>query len=212
MFVADWMTRNVYTVNPHDTVFDALKMLREKKIKHLPVVTDGVVVGLLSDRDIREFSPSKATSLDIYEMHYVLAKTEVKSIMRTEVFTTSPATPIEQAAMEMLDRGIGSLPVVENGKLVGIISDMDIFRVLVDITGIRHDGHRIFLSIDDRPGTVREVADIVRKHNFRVQSILTTYEKAEQGRRNAVLRTLGEGDFEALKKELCKSFPEVRFN
>jgi acetoin utilization protein AcuB len=212
MFVADWMTRNVYTVKPEDSVFDALKILREKKIKHLPVVTDGSVVGLLSDRDIREFSPSKATALDVYEMHYILAKTTAGSIMRTQVFTTTPGTPVEQAAMEMLDRGIGCLPVVDHGKLVGIISDMDIFRVLVDITGIRHDGHRIFLSIDDRPGSIREVADVVRKHNFRIQSILTTYEKSPKGKRNVVLRTLADGDFDALKKDLLASFPEVQLS
>jgi len=110
----------------------------------------------------------------------------------------------------MYDNSIGSLPVVENSKVVGIISDRDIFRVLVDITGIRHGGHRVAVVVEDRPGSVREVADIIRKYGFSLRSILTSYEKAPKGYRIVVIRCYGEGKFGALKAELTGTFRGVK--
>jgi acetoin utilization protein AcuB len=210
MFVSDWMTRKVITIAPDSSVSDAVKLMKEKKIKHIPVVKDERLKGILSDRDIREFSPSKATSLDVYELHYLLATTKVKEMMKTKVVTITANSPVEEAAMLMFDNNIGSLPVVEDSKVVGIISDRDIFRVLVDITGVRHGGHRVAIAVEDRPGSVREVADIIRKHGFRLQSILTSYEKAPKGYRNVVIRCFGEGKFGSLKAELMGTFVGVR--
>ena len=136
MFVTDWMSKNVYTVNSDSPLSEAVKILREKKIKHLPVVDKKhAVVGVLSDRDIKEYMPSKATTLDVFELHNVLLETKVAKVMKKQVFTAKPDLPIEEAAMLMYDKNIGCLPIVENNKLVGIISDRDLFRVLVDITG-----------------------------------------------------------------------------
>jgi acetoin utilization protein AcuB len=212
MFVFDWMTRKVFTITPDSSVSDAVKLMKEKKIKHIPVVKDERLKGIISDRDIREFSPSKATAIDVYELHYLLATTKVKELMKTGVITTMPDTPVEEAAKLMYDNYIGSLPVIEGNKLVGIISDRDIFRVLVDITGVRHGGHRIALTVEDRPGSVREVADIIRKHGFSLQSILTSYEKADKGFRNVVIRCRGEGKFGPLKAELTGTFKGVKVN
>lgn len=212
MFVADWMTKKVITISPDDSVSDAVKLMKEKKIKHIPVVRDEKLKGIISDRDIREFSPSKATSLDVYELHYLLATTKVKEMMKSKVITTSPETPVEEAAMVMHDQNIGSLPVLEKGKLAGIISDRDIFRVLVDITGVRHGGHRVSVTVEDRPGSVREVADIIRKHSFSLQSVLTSYEKAPKGFRYVVIRCYGEGKFGALKVELMGTFRGVKID
>lgn len=212
MFVSDWMTKKVITVAPDSSVSDAVKLMKEKKIKHIPVVRDGRLKGIISDRDIREFSPSKATSLDVYELHYLLATTRVKDLMKTKIFTIAPGSPVEDAAMIMYDNSIGSLPVIENNNVVGIISDRDIFRVLVDITGVRHGGHRVAVTVDDRPGSVREVADIIRKHGFSLQSILTSYEKAAKGYRNVVLRCSGSGKFGALKAELMGTFKGVKID
>ncbi len=206
MYVSDWMTRKVFTVGPDDYLSDALSLMKEKNVKHLPVLKAGRLRGILSDRDIKEYSPSKATSLDIYELHYLLAKTKIKEIMKTRVVTTTPGAPVEEAAMIMLDQGIGCLPVLENGELAGIISDRDIYRALVDITGVRHGGNRICVTIEDRPGSIKEVADIVRKHNFRLQGILTSYEGVKEGYRRVVIRTKGKGDFAALKNEIHSAF------
>jgi len=206
------MTKKVITITPDDSVSDAVKLMKEKKIKHIPVLRDEKLKGIISDRDIREFSPSKATSLDIYELHYLLATTKVKEMMKTKVITITAESPVEEAAMLMLDNNIGSLPVVEGGRLAGIISDRDIFKVLVDITGIRHGGHRVALTVEDRPGSVREVADIIRKYDFSLQSILTSYEKAPKGFRNVVIRCYGEGKFGALKAELLGTFKGVKID
>ena len=210
MFVSDWMTRKVITVSPDDSIAEAAKMTKEKGIKHLPVVQGEKLKGILSDRDIKEYVPSKATSLDVFELHYLLAKTKVKEIMKTHVYTTTPDAPVEEAAMLMLDKKIGCLPVLEDNKLVGIISDRDIFQVLVDITGVRHGGHRITVTIEDRPGSVREVADIIRKHGFSLQSILTSYERVKPGHRNVVIRIKGSGQFGRLKAELTGTYTTVK--
>ena len=210
MFVSEWMSKKLYTVSPDSSISDAVKLMKEKNIKHIPVLKDERLKGIISDRDIREFSPSKATALDIYELHYLLATTKVKGLMKTKVYTTTPDTPIEEAAMIMYDKQIGSLPVFDSGKLVGIISDMDIFRVLVDITGVRHGGHRVSVMVEDRPGSVKEVADIIRKYGFSLQSVLTSYERVAPGFRNVVIRANGTGKFGALKAELTGTYKGIK--
>ena len=210
MFVSDWMTKKVFTVSPDDGISEAARLSKEKDIKHLPVVKGEKVVGLLSDRDIKEYVPSKATSLDVYELHYLLAKTKVKEVMKRNVITTPRDTPIEEAAMIMHDNNIGCLPVVDGNRLVGIISDHDIFQVLVGITGIRHGGHRIYMTLEDRPGSIKDTADIVRKHGFSLQSILTSYEGVKKGFRDIVVRTKGSGNFKALREELESSYIGVK--
>ncbi len=206
MYVSDWMTKKVFTIEPDDYLSNAFLLMKEKGIKHVPVVKGNKLKGLISDRDIKEYSPSKATSLDIYELHYLLAKTRIKEIMRTKVITTTSDTPVEEAAMMMLDKNIGCLPVLDNGTLTGIISDKDIFRALVDITGVRHGGNRICVTIENRAGSIREVADIIRKHNFRLQGILTSYEGIKEGYRRVVIRTQGKGDFSKLRAEIEDAF------
>jgi acetoin utilization protein AcuB len=210
MYVSDWMTKKVFSVDFDAYLSDALSLMKEKRIKHVPVLKSGKLKGIISDRDIKEYSPSKATSLDIYELHYILAKTKIRDLMTTKVVTTTSDTPVEEAAMLMMDSNIGCLPVVDEGNLSGIISDKDIFRALVDITGARHGGNRICVTIEDRAGSIKEVADMVRKHNFRLQGILTSYEGVKDGFRKVVIRTQGKGDFNRLKAEIEEAFKTCR--
>jgi acetoin utilization protein AcuB len=209
MYVSNWMTKNVIALGPDDSVSDAITLMKEKGIKHLPIVKNDKLKGIVSDRDIKEYSPSKATALDIHELHYILAKTKVKEAMKTQVITTASNAPVEEAALVMLDQHIGCLPVVDSGKLVGIISDKDIFTALVDITGVRHRGIRVNVTLEDRPGSIREVVDTVRKHGFRLRSILTSYEGMKEGYRNVVIRTAGDGNFKGLKQELGNTYKDV---
>lgn len=211
MYVSDWMTKKVIILYPDDYLSDAVSMIREHKIRHLPVMKNDKLKGILSERDIKEFTPSKATTLDIYELHYLLAKTKVQSVMTAKVVTTTPDAAVEEAAMLMLDRNIGCLPVLEQGHLVGIITDKDIFRALVDITGVRHGGHRICVTIEDRAGSIKEVADIIRRHNYRLQGILTSYEGMKEGFRRVVIRTKGKGDFKGLKEEIEATYKSCQF-
>jgi acetoin utilization protein AcuB len=206
MYVSDWMTKKVFTIEADDYLSTAFSVMKEKGVKHLPVIKGNKLKGLVSDRDIKEYSPSKATSLDIHELHYLLAKTRIKDIMRTRIITTTPDTPVEEAAMIMLDGNIGCLPVLDNGNLVGIISDKDIFHALVDITGIRHGGNRVCVTVEDKPGSIREVADIIRQYGFHLQGILTSYEGVKDGYRKVVIRTSGKGDFIGLKSEIEGTF------
>ena len=113
--------------------------MKDHHIRRIPVVDEnGQVVGIISDRDVRDASPSKATTLDMYEMHYLLAELKAKNIMTAKPITVKPTDTVEQAALIMLDNKVGGLPVVDDsGKLVGIISDHDVFKALVDITGAR---------------------------------------------------------------------------
>ncbi len=210
VFVSDWMTKKVFTVAPDDGIIDALAVMKENCVKHIPVVKGDRIKGIVSDRDIREYTPSAATSLDVYELHYLLAKMKVRDMMKTNVITTTQETPVEEAAMVLYDKQIGCLPVVENGKLAGIISDRDIFRALIDITGCRHGGNRIYLTIEDRPGSIREVADIIRKYGFGLQAVLTSYEGAQDGYRNIMIRTHGKGSFIGLKNDLDKQYKGVK--
>ncbi len=205
-----WMTKKIFTVNPDDYLSDAIVLMREQRIKHLPVLKNGRLKGIISDRDIKEYTPSKATSLDIHELHYLLATTKIKQIMKTKVIFTTPDTPIEEAAMSMMDENIGCLPVVDGGQVVGIISDKDIFRAMVDITGVRAGGNRIAVTIEDRPGSIREVADIIRLCGFRLRSILTSYDRVKAGYRDVVIRTSGNGDFKSLKQSLETTYKGVQ--
>jgi acetoin utilization protein AcuB len=209
MFVSDWMTRQVVTIGPDESVSHAMRLMKDRGIKHLPVVDGGRLTGVISDRDIKAYAPSKATSLDVYEINYLLAKATVKEAMGATLTTTTPEAPVEEAALVMLDGNIGCLPVLKGDALVGIISDRDIFRALVDISGVRHRGHRICVTVPDRPGTIREFADIVRRHGFHLQGLLTSYEGVPAGSRRVVMRTSIEGDFEALRAELEGAYAAV---
>ncbi|MBK7670998.1 MAG: CBS domain-containing protein [bacterium] len=206
MFVADWMTRQVITADPQESVLHAMHVMRDHGIKHLPVVKDGKLVGVISDRDIKAYCPSKATALDVYEINYLLSKASVREAMGARLLTIAPDAPVEDAALMMLDENVGCLPVVAGETLAGIISDRDIFRALVDISGVRHGGHRICVIIADRPGTVKEVADIIRKHGFHLRGIMTSYEGVAAGSRRAVIRTTNESDFAPLRAELEKTY------
>lgn len=209
MFVSDWMTTKVYAIGPDDSLTDAVALMKEKRIKHLPVLSGGKLKGIISDRDIRDYQPSRATCLDMFELNYLLAKASVKDIMRKQVVTTAKDSPIEEAAMSMHDKGVGCLPVMDGQNMVGIISDMDIFRVLVDITGIRHGGTRVSMTVDDRPGSIKEVADVLRAQGLRLTSILTSYEGVRKGMRRIVIRASGKADLKKLRAEFAASYKDV---
>ena len=175
MPVQNWMTTDVVSVGPDTSLLKVGKLMKDHHIRRIPVVDDnGQVVGIISDRDVRDASPSKATTLDMYEMHYLLAELKAKNIMTAKPITVKPTNTVEQAALIMLDNKVGGLPVVDdNGRLVGIISDHDVFKALVDITGARMGGLQFAIELPDQPGTARPLFDLLRAHNARLLSVLT---------------------------------------
>ncbi|MCH5143994.1 CBS domain-containing protein [Desulfovibrio sp. UIB00] len=188
MPVQNWMTTDVVSVGPDTSLLKVGKLMKDHHIRRIPVVDEnGQVIGIISDRDVRDASPSKATTLDMYEMHYLLAELKAKNIMTAKPITVKPTDTVEQAALIMLDNKVGGLPVVDDsGKLVGIISDHDVFKALVDITGARLGGLQFAIELPDQPGTARPLFDLLRAHNARLLSVLTV--SNDDGNRHLFIR------------------------
>ncbi|MFN8497823.1 MAG: CBS domain-containing protein [Anaerolineae bacterium] len=130
--VRDWMTKDVMTIDSKTTLPEAHRIMKDRKIRRLPVVDQhGRLVGIITRGDVREASPSDATSLSIYEVHYLLAQLTVDSIMTKDPVSVTPDTPIKDAARIMLEQKISGLPVVEGNRIVGIITESDIFEGLI---------------------------------------------------------------------------------
>lgn len=130
--VRDWMTPNPVTIGPKTTVPEAHRLMKDRDFRRLPVVDEhGRLIGIVTLSDLREAGPSSATTLSIFELNYLLAQLTVEKIMTRDVVTVSPDATIRDAARLMLKHEVGALPVMENGKLVGIITESDIFRVVV---------------------------------------------------------------------------------
>ncbi|HHT05219.1 MAG TPA: CBS domain-containing protein [Hydrogenispora sp.] len=162
MYVRNRMTVNPITVSPDTMIATALELMREKSINRIPVVKDEKLVGIITERKLMEVSPSSATSLSIFEINYLLSKTKVEQVMTKKVVTVAPDDLLEVAALKMRDNRVGGLPVVENGKVVGIITESNIFDAFIEIMGFRERGSRISILIqEDRPGVLAELAQTV---------------------------------------------------
>jgi acetoin utilization protein AcuB len=210
MRVSKWMSTKVVTLEPSDSISTAIHLMKEKRIRRIPIVNGGgKLVGIVSDRDLKDVSPSRATTLDIWELHAVLDKLKIVDIMTKKPVTVGPDTPIEKAAAIMLEKRVEGLPVLDaKGSLVGILTEGDVFRALVDITGAGKKRTRVNLVIPDRSGSIREVADTVRAQGGTIFSILTSTLKVPAGKRELVMRVEGSTP-DALRAELAKSWSDV---
>ena len=210
MLVQGWMTTDVATVEENTSMMKASIVMKEKKIRCLPVVNDkGKLVGIISDRDLRDAAPSKATTLDVYELNYLLSSMKIKDIMSKSMVVVRPDETVEFAAILMLENKVSALPVVnKKGDLIGIITQTDIFKVLINIAGVYSGGIQFAFSLEDRPGSIREAADVIRSYGARIVSILSTGETAEEGRRNVYIRCtmLPEDRLRDLVKDLEGKF------
>ncbi|MGI6704987.1 MAG: CBS and ACT domain-containing protein [Clostridia bacterium] len=160
MFVKNKMTTNPFTVSPDQTVPDAQEIMMANGIKRLPVLKNGKLVGVVSKEDIDRYSPSKATTLSMGEISYLLAKTKIKHIMSKELVTISPNALLEEAATLMRDKKVGFLPVLDNDKLVGIITESDIFDSFIELLGFRELGTRLTVEAVDEPGILAKLTGI----------------------------------------------------
>ena len=189
MLVRDWMTKDPHTVPPSTPVMEAMQLLREAGYRRLPVVKDGKLLGIVTDRDLKEATPSTATSLSVYELNYLLSKLTLKDVMRTPVITIGPDEAIEQAALTMEEHRVSGLPVVEKGAVVGILTITDLLRAFVDFLGLREGGRRVTVDMPDTPGSLAKAAAAAPPSN--VEAIVTA--GAADGRRHLVFRVAGEG-------------------
>ncbi len=173
MFVGERMTRNPVTILDTASIDDGLHMMRERKVRRLPVLdSSGKMVGIVSDKDLLHAAPSPATSLSVYELHYLLAKLSVKQVMSSPVISITPDTPIEGAARIMADNKIGGLPVLEDGALVGIITETDIFKVLLELLGARTAGVRMTVKSREAKGVLAQITRVLADAGANIVSVV----------------------------------------
>ena len=189
MFVKQWMTADPQTVNSRTPVMEAMHLLREGGFRRLPVVQEGKLVGFVTDRDLKEATPSKASTLSVYELNYLLSKLTVRDIMETSVLTVAPDDPIEKAALLMEESKVSGLPVVEDNRVVGILTITDLLGTFVDVLGLREGGTRVTVFLPDEPGILMQVAEAGPPSN--IAAVVTSGIKEGQ-RRELVLRVTGE--------------------
>ena len=174
MRIRDMMTKNPITVESEALVWDAQKILKENNIRRLPVVDKGKLVGIITKHDLLEASPSPATSLSIFELNYLLSKMKVKDIMKKNPVTITPDTPFEEALRLGQEKKIGSFPVVENGKLVGITTESDIIRFVTLVLGIREEGSRITIEgLGTKLGDLEKIVSIANQHHTVILSMMS---------------------------------------
>lgn len=189
MLVKGWMSGDIISVEEETSMMKASVLMKEHNIRRLPVVRKGKLVGLVTDTDLKEASPSKAASLDIYEISYLLSEMKVKELMSKDVIYVKPDETIEFAAVLMLENKISGLPVInDQQKLIGIITETDIFKALIHITGVYSGDTQFALCLKDKPGSVHEASDVIRGMGGRLVSILTSYDLADKGYRNVYFR------------------------
>ena len=205
MLVKNWMSKEVVTVHVNDTMQDAVKLQREHGIRMLPVMEQGELVGIVTDRDMKRASASDATTLDVHELIHLVSTIEIKRIMTKNPITVPFDFTVEETAEVLLKNKISGVPVLNHDKeIVGIITQTDLFKVLISLTGAGAKGLHFAFEAEDRPGSIREIADIIRKYGGRVVSILSAYENAPQGYRKVYVRmySIDRSELSRLKDEL----------
>jgi acetoin utilization protein AcuB len=162
MLIREYMTPDPITVQPTTTVPVALRLMRDKNVRRLPVVdAQGSLVGIVSDKDLLYASPSPATTLAVWEIPELLSKIRVEQVMSRKVITVSVKTPIEEAARIMADNKVGGLPVMQGATLVGIITETDLFKQLLELLGGRRPGVRISVTVPDAKGTLAKITSAI---------------------------------------------------
>lgn len=199
MYVKSKMTANPYTISMNAPINEVIELMHTKNLKRVPVVDGEKVVGMITASDLAKVSPTKATTLSIYELNYLLSKTIVKDAMNKEVITISPDALLEEAAVLMRDNRISSLAVVRDHKLVGIITESDIFDAFIDILGFRESGSRITVEANDVPGALADITKIFSAFDANITHIADY--RGSGGKSDVVIRT-NALDTDAIEAEL----------
>ena len=181
MFVGERMTFPVVMVAPDMPIQDALQLMKRERIRRAPVVKNGVLVGIVSDKDLLYASPSPATSLSIWELNYLLSKVTVDQVMSEKVITVTEETTVEEAARIMADNKIGGMPVVRGKAVVGIITETDIFRLMLELMGAREQAVRVTALVSDRLEELVDLANAIANANGKIIA-LGTFDKDSEHR------------------------------
>lgn len=191
MLVGSRMTPDPITISDDAAIDDALKLMRDKNIRRLPVVDKkGKLVGIVAEKDVLYASPSPATSLSIHEIHYLVSRIKVSEIMTKNVITVTDDTPLEEAARVMADNQIGALPVVHDGELRGIITETDLFKIFLELLGARERGVRLTIEVPEGKGMLPLISGTISRLEGHVLA-LTTWTGEEPGTRIVTVKVSG---------------------
>lgn len=199
MAVKDFMTRKVVYISPDTTVAHAADIMREQGLHRLPVIENDKLVGLVTEGTIAEASPSKATSLSIYEMNYLLNKTKIKDVMIRKVITVSQYASLEDAIYLMLKNKVGILPVVDNEQVYGVITDRDIFKAFLEVSGYGEEGVRARFVTEDEVGVLEHIVRLLVEENLNISNTVNIPRK--DGKVVIEVQIDGKVDLESLKKK-----------
>ena len=200
MLIKDWMATAILTVDANTSVMRATRTMKENNIRRLPVISHGKLIGVITDRDLKEASPSSTSDIDIHEMYYLLSEMKVKDVMTNKCISLKQDDTLEKAALVMLKERISGIMILDdNEDLVGLLSETDILRGFIAATGIQDGSYQYVLEMPDAPGSTTKVIDLVRKSDARVLSILTSFSDAPRGFKTVAIRISSD---EATAKEL----------
>jgi acetoin utilization protein AcuB len=206
MFVGRRMTRNLITVTPDTSILKVKNLLNQYNIDQVPVVEGKNLVGVVTDRDIRENSASPASTLSIHELNYLLSEMKVGEIMTKKLYTVSPGTTIEDAVSLINEKRVNALPVVVGRELVGIITTCDMLNVLLEVMGVGTPSVRVELTLSSSMGEIRKIAGIVNDMGLRIISIVSTISREKENTRTTVIRVNANDSV-----ELCRRFEEAGY-
>jgi len=208
MLVSNWMSKDVITVDVDGSMYDAVNLMKRNYIRMLLVLKKGKLVGIVTDRDLKRSAASDATTLDVHELLYLVSKIKVRDIMTKDPTTVPQNFTAEETAEVLLQNKISGAPVVDqNSDIVGTITQTDLFRVLIALTGVGNRGIQFAFQLEDRPGSIKEVADVIRKYGGRMVSILSSYEDVPAVYRKVYIRmrSIERPEFQKLKEELSRT-------
>lgn len=189
MLVKYWMKKDSPCIDAGASMQNAMDLMKQEEVQTVPVLKNGKLVGVITDRDIKRASASDATSLEVRELLYLLSSIKVEDIMTKNPVTVPPNYSLEEAASLMLKNNISGAPVVnDQGEVVGVIGQKEVFKALISVTGLEKRGVQFAFQVEDRPGSIKEVTDVIRGYGGRLVSILTSYERALAGYRNIYVR------------------------
>lgn len=211
MLVGERMSHPVIHISPDFTIHDAIQLMKHEGIRRTPVIEKGKLVGIISESDLLNASPSQATSLSVWELNYLLSKVTVEEIMIKNVITIAEDTPIEEAARILADNKIGCLPVMKDVNLVGIITETDLFRLLLELMGAREKGIRLTLMMEDIPGMLAKLTSVIAEQGGNILTV-GTFAGEDQATKEIVLKVSGiaQKTLKEIIKPLVKSIKDIR--
>jgi acetoin utilization protein AcuB len=210
MFVKDVMTMNVVNIPSNTSISDAKRIMEAHKIRRLPIVDRGKLVGIITERRLEQYTPSKATSLSVWEIGYLLGNTPVKDIMEKNVVTVTPDMTVEEALGAAQNNGVGALPVVEKGRLVGIVTTNDFFyKIANPVLGIGIPGTRVEVVGKGKDTVIEDVVSLANKQGIRIVTIHVISIPEAPGEKKDIVIHLDTQDIAAFVEEIKKKGYEV---